>query len=51
MPRPPALHAPAEPEVAFLVDAAARTAPAKARSDALIAVLAQLEARDRGLSA
>lgn len=51
MPRPSTLHAPAEPEVAFLVDAAARTAPAKARSDALIAVLAQLEARDRGLSA
>ena len=51
MPRPSTLHAPPEPEVAFLVTAATRTAPAKARSDALIAVLAQLEARDRGLSA
>jgi 15-cis-phytoene synthase len=51
MPRPATLHAPPEPEVAFLVQAAARAAPVKARSDALLAVLAQLEARDRGLSA
>jgi phytoene synthase len=51
MPRPATLHAPPEPEVAFLVQAAARIAPARARSDALLAVLAQLEARDRGLSA
>jgi 15-cis-phytoene synthase len=51
MPRAATLHAPPEPEVAFLIQAAARTAPARARSDALIAVLAQLEARDRGLSA
>jgi 15-cis-phytoene synthase len=51
MPRPATLHAPPEPEVAFLVRAAARTAPTRGRSDALLAVLAQLEARDRGLSA
>jgi phytoene synthase len=51
MPRPATLHAPPEPEVAFLVQAAARAAPAPARSDALLAVLAQLEARDRSLSA
>jgi 15-cis-phytoene synthase len=51
MPRPATLHAPPEPEVAFLVQAAARAAPARGRSDALLAVLAQLEARDRSLSA
>ncbi|MFP5478705.1 MAG: 15-cis-phytoene synthase [Alphaproteobacteria bacterium] len=51
MPRAPTLHAPAEPEVAFLVQAAARSQPGRARSEALLAVLAQLEARDRGLSA
>ncbi len=50
MPRPATLHAPPEPEVAFLVQAAARAAPVRARSDALLSVLAQLEARDRGLS-
>lgn len=51
MPRAATLHAPPEPEVAFLVQAAAHATPARARSDALLAVLAQLEARDRGLSA
>jgi phytoene synthase len=51
MPRPATLHAPPEPEVAFLVQAAARAAPMKPRSEALIGILAQLEARDRGLSA
>lgn len=51
MPRPATLHAPPEPEVAFLVAAAARVAPQKPRSEALLSVLAQLEARDRGLSA
>ena len=51
MPRPATHHAPPEEEVVFLVQAAARATPAKARSDALIAVLSQLEARDRGLSA
>ena len=49
MPRPATLHAPPEPEVAFLVQAAARAAPTRARSDALLSVLAQLEARDRRL--
>jgi phytoene synthase len=51
MPRPATLHALPEPEVAFLVQAAARVASFKPRSEALLAVLAQLEARDRGLSA
>lgn len=51
MPRPATLHAPPEPEVAFLVAAAARVTPQKPRSEALLSVLAQLEARDRGLSA
>jgi phytoene synthase len=51
MPGAATLHAPPEPEVAFLVQAAARTAPTRPRSEALLAVLAQLEARDRGLSA
>jgi len=51
MPRPATLHAPPEPEVAFLVQAAARCLPQKGRSEALLSVLAQLEARDRGLSA
>lgn len=45
------LHAAPVPEVAFLVAAAARTRPEKGRSDALLAVLAQLEARDRHHSA
>jgi phytoene synthase len=43
------LHAGPAAEVAFLVDAAARLAPRRGRSDALISVLAQLEARDRGM--
>ena len=43
------LHAPPEPEVAFLVHAAARARPGPARSEALLRVLAQLEARDRGM--
>ncbi len=51
MPRVAVLHAPPVPEVGFLVQAAARTAPSRGRSDALLGVLAQLEARDRGLSA
>ncbi len=49
-PRPAVLHAAPAPEVAFLVQAAARGAARPARSDALLAVLAQLEARDRGLA-
>ncbi|WP_431299492.1 15-cis-phytoene synthase [Tabrizicola sp. BL-A-41-H6] len=51
MPRGAVLHAPPVPEVAFLVQAAARAVPSRGRSDALLGVLAQLEARDRGLSA
>lgn len=51
MPRGAVLHAPPVPEVAFLVQAAARAIPSRGRSDALLGVLAQLEARDRGLSA
>ncbi len=45
------LHAQPVAEVAFLVDAAARRSASTGRSDALLKVLAQLEARDRGLSA
>lgn len=41
------LHAPARPEVAFLVDAAARIQTRFSRSDALFAALAQLESQDR----
>ncbi len=41
------LHAPARPEVAFLVDAAARKDVRFSRSDALFAALAQLETKDR----
>jgi len=51
LPRPAVLHAPPVNEVAFLVRAAALQTPLKSRSDALLSVLAQLEARDRGLSA
>jgi len=51
VPCPAVLHARPVAEVGFLVEAAARKAPGKGRSDALLAVLAQLEARDRGLSA
>ncbi|WP_309666708.1 15-cis-phytoene synthase [Tabrizicola sp.] len=51
MPRDAVLHAPPVPEAAFLVQAAARAAPNRGRSDALLGVLAQLEARDRGVSA
>jgi 15-cis-phytoene synthase len=51
MPQDPVLHAGAAPEVAFLVRAAALSAPPKGRSEALLAVLAQLESRNRSLSA
>lgn len=50
LPGAPALHAAPVPEVAFLVAAAARVQPHKGRSEALLSVLAQLEARDRGLA-
>ncbi|PTE12956.1 15-cis-phytoene synthase [Pseudogemmobacter blasticus] len=47
MPQPAIIHAAPEPEVAFLVNAAARGGVVRGRSDALLSVLAQLEARDR----
>lgn len=50
MPRPAVIHARPAPEVAFLVDAAARRRPNTQRSDAMLSVLAQLEARDRGIA-
>ncbi len=48
MPNSAVLHAMPVPEVAFLVDAAARKKVRFSRSDALFSVLAQLEAQDRG---
>jgi 15-cis-phytoene synthase len=51
MPRAAVLHAPPVTEVAFLVRAASQASATRSRSDALLGVLAQLEARDRGLSA
>jgi phytoene synthase len=50
LPRAATLHARPAPEVAFLVDAAARRADTRGRSDALFEVLNQLEARSRGLA-
>lgn len=41
------LHAPARPEVAFLVDAAARKSTRFSRSEALFTALSQLESKDR----
>ncbi len=49
MPRPAVLHAAPAREVAFLVSAAARQPARRQRSDTLLQVLAQLEARDRAL--
>ena len=49
-PGPAVLHAAPAPEVAFLVQAAMRGASRPARSDTLLSVLAQLEARDRGVA-
>lgn len=49
-PRAAVLHADPVPEVAFLVTAAARAQPQRGRSEALLSVLAQLEARDRNLA-
>lgn len=48
LPNPAVLHAPPVPEVAFLVDAAARKEVRFSRSDALFSALAQLAANDRG---
>jgi phytoene synthase len=50
MPRPAVLHAPPIAEVGFLVRATTQKTASRGRSDALLGVLAQLEARDRGLS-
>jgi phytoene synthase len=50
LPRAAQLHAEPAPEVAFLVTAAARPQAVAPRSDALIAILQQLEARDRGMA-
>ncbi|RGP36984.1 15-cis-phytoene synthase [Pseudotabrizicola alkalilacus] len=50
LPRPAVLHARPAAEVAFLVEAAARQGAARGRSEALFEVLAQLEARSRGLA-
>jgi 15-cis-phytoene synthase len=50
LPRAAVLHAAPAPEVVFLVNAAARAQTYRSRSDALLSVLAQLEARDRGLA-
>ncbi len=47
MPKSAVLHARPAPEVAFLVDAAARRSRSAGRGEALLAVLAQLEAHDR----
>ena len=46
-PMSPRLHARPDPEVAFLVAAASRRAVVPARSEALLGILQQLEARDR----
>lgn len=47
MPRPATVHARPAPEVAFLVQAAAYPRRAAGRSEAVLEVLAQLEAKDR----
>ena len=48
LPIPARLHARPHPECAFLVQAAAQVRGQARRSDTLFAVLAQLEAKDRG---
>ena len=47
MPQPAQLHARPEPEVAFLVEAAGQRSARPQRSETLLQILAQLEARDR----
>jgi 15-cis-phytoene synthase len=47
MPKPALLHARPVPEVAFLVEVAGQRSPRQARSETLLAILAQLEAQDR----
>jgi phytoene synthase len=49
VPKSSVLHAPAVDEVAFLVEAAAHRPTRISRSDTLFGVLAQLEAKDRGM--
>ncbi len=50
LPQAAVLHARPAAEVAFLVEAAARTDAARGRSEALFEVLSQLEARARGMA-
>ena len=47
LPRPAQLHARAEPEVQFLVEAAGQRSARPQRSETLLSILAQLEAQDR----
>jgi len=47
LPRPAVLHARPDPATAFLVDAAGQRASRPQRSETLLQILAQLEARDR----
>jgi phytoene synthase len=47
VPRPAQLHARPVPEVAFLIDAAGQRSVRPQRSETLLEILAQLEARDR----
>lgn len=47
MPRPAQLHARPVPEVAFLIEAAGQRSQRPQRSETLLSILAQLEARDR----
>jgi 15-cis-phytoene synthase len=47
LPQPAQLHARPVPEVAFLVEAAGQRSARPQRSETLLEILAQLEARDR----
>ncbi|WP_296424674.1 15-cis-phytoene synthase [Yoonia sp.] len=49
MPRSAVIYAPPLDEVAFLVDAAGRAKPQTGRSQAVLAILAELKAREAGL--
>jgi 15-cis-phytoene synthase len=49
LPGPAVLHAPCQPELRFLVDAAARNRTSFSRSEALFGALAQLERQDRAM--
>jgi phytoene synthase len=50
LPQSAVLHAGPAPETAWLVHAAAQTQPVHRRSDALVGIMSQLEARDRGMA-